>query len=578
MDCSLNIVNLIESNPITKLSNTYNSRLLNKIKDNFDEYQQQMFVTSFYCYLNYNPNTDYVIDLDNVWQWLGYCQKAMAKRTLEKYFYAEKDYKISICRSADRDKEHHGGQNREQIMLTVQTFKMFCIKAGTKKANEIHEYFVKLETLLHEVLQEETDELKQQLTQEKNEKGEIQNQLTETQEENKLLQTKSKIPMIYIYNTNMLLEKPELKIGYTINLHSRIRPYKQVCKHGKVEFTIEVLNFNIRTVENFIHEILKKYSIKDEVFQMEVEEAKMMILRIVNTLKLTDISKEEERQVKLSKLYEHELEVIDNQPCEKKSTCEMGTQTDEYFPNNIVVTNSEQIDEKTQSFERFISNHCIVRTDVEVSTTDIIGQYRIISQISSKEIYHSFKHYLDTRFKPARLKHQNDKSIIMGYQGVTLREIEYKKNVIPSDVQNFIYHACVFSPSGKALFTDILEEYKKWKKNVQKPETGNEEQEIKKYLKETNYTVYTTIWAKNGGGQGYYGIFLKKEMDQIKTTSSTGKKVEKRMIDTNELLGTWETIAKAAEAEQICAAKMSRSIKLRTIFQDDYYFCNTIQK
>jgi hypothetical protein len=386
MDCSLNIVNLIESNPITKLSNTYNSRLLNKIKDNFDEYQQQMFVTSFYCYLNYNPNTDYVIDLDNVWQWLGYCQKAMAKRTLEKYFYAEKDYKISICRSADRDKEHHGGQNREQIMLTVQTFKMFCIKAGTKKANEIHEYFVKLETLLHEVLQEETDELKQQLTQEKNEKGEIQNQLTETQEENKLLQTKSKIPMIYIYNTNMLLEKPELKIGYTINLHSRIRPYKQVCKHGKVEFTIEVLNFNIRTVENFIHEILKKYSIKDEVFQMEVEEAKMMILRIVNTLKLTDISKEEERQVKLSKLYEHELEVIDNQPCEKKSTCEMGTQTDEYFPNNIVVTNSEQIDEKTQSFERFISNHCIVRTDVEVSTTDIIGQYRIISQISSKEI------------------------------------------------------------------------------------------------------------------------------------------------------------------------------------------------
>jgi len=78
--------------------------------------------------------------------------------------------------------------------------------------------------------------------------------------------------------------------------------------------------------------------------------------------------------------------------------------------------------------------------------------------------------------------------------------------------------------------------------------------------------------------RGYYGIFLKKEMDQIKTTSSTGKKVEKRMIDTNELLGTWETIAKAAEAEQICAAKMSRSIKLRTIFQDDYYFCNTIQK
>jgi hypothetical protein len=51
------------------------------------------------------------------------------------------------------------------------------------------------------------------------------------------------------------------------------------------------------------------------------------------------------------------------------------------------------------------------------------------------------------------------------------------------------------------------------------------------------------------------------------------KKVEKRMIDTNELLGNWETIAKAAESENMCAAKMSRSIKNRVIFQGDYYFC-----
>ena len=574
MESSLNIVQLIENNPITKLTNTYNSRLLEKIQHDFTESQQQLFISSFYCYLNYHPTADFVIDLDNVWQWLEFTQKIAAKRLLEKHFNIDKDYKILLCHQTKQEKGQHGGHNKDIIMLSIQTFKMFCIKAGTKKANEIHEYFVKLETLLHDVLQEETDELKQQLEQKNNEKEEIQNQLTETQKENKLLQTKSKIPMIYIYNTNILLEKPELKIGYTINLHSRIRPYKQVCKHGKVEFTMEVLNFNVRTVENFIHEILKKYSIKDEVFQMEVEEAKMMILRIVNTLKLSDISNGGERQVKLTQLYENELVVVDNQPREKIATCEIGTQTDEYFPNNIVISNSEQIDEKIQSFEKFISDHCIVRTDVEVATTDIIGQYRIITQTSSREIYHSFKHYLDTRFKPARLKHQNEKNVVMGYQGITLREIEYKKSVEGGDVQNFIYHACVFSPSGKALFADILEEYKKWKKNVQKPETGNEEQEIKKYLKQTDYTVYTTIWAKNGGGQGYYGIFLKKEMDQIKTTSSTGKKVEKRMIDTNELLGTWETIAKAAEAEQICAAKMSRSIKSRTIFQGDYYFSN----
>lgn len=36
---SLDIVNLIEKNPIIKLSNTYNNKILLKIKENFTETQ-----------------------------------------------------------------------------------------------------------------------------------------------------------------------------------------------------------------------------------------------------------------------------------------------------------------------------------------------------------------------------------------------------------------------------------------------------------------------------------------------------------------------------------------------------------
>ena len=39
------------------------------------------------------------------------------------------------------------------------------MKAGTKKADEIHDYFIKLEFILHEILQEESSELKLQLEQ-----------------------------------------------------------------------------------------------------------------------------------------------------------------------------------------------------------------------------------------------------------------------------------------------------------------------------------------------------------------------------------------------------------------------------
>ena len=88
----LNIVELIEKNPITKLSNNYNNKLLNKIKEKFTEEQQKLFVSSFYCYLNYDKNKDFVVDLDNVWKWLGFNQKYNALRVLEKNFILDKDY------------------------------------------------------------------------------------------------------------------------------------------------------------------------------------------------------------------------------------------------------------------------------------------------------------------------------------------------------------------------------------------------------------------------------------------------------------------------------------------------------
>ena len=89
----LNIVELIENNPISKLSKEYNNKLLNKIKENFTGFEQQLFVSSFYCYLNYDKNLDFVIDLDNVWKWMGFSSKFTSMRILEKNFKLNIDYK-----------------------------------------------------------------------------------------------------------------------------------------------------------------------------------------------------------------------------------------------------------------------------------------------------------------------------------------------------------------------------------------------------------------------------------------------------------------------------------------------------
>lgn len=66
-------------------------------------------------------------------------------------------------------------------------------------------------------------------------------------------------------------------------------------------------------------------------------------------------------------------------------------------------------------------------------------------------------------------------------------------------------------------------------------------------------------------------MLLKSDEHKYKTTSSTGKKVQKIELDSGNILGSWDTIAKAAEFEHISAAKMSRSIKNKIIFNDYYY-------
>ena len=160
---SINIVNLIEKNPIMKLGDTYNNKLLIKIKENFTEIEQQIFISSFYCYLNYHQTNDFVIDLDDIWNWLGFQQKYHAKHLLEKNFIINTDYKILLPNIRDQPKIGRGGHNRSSIVLNIKSFKRLCIKSETKKAKEIHEYFLKLEELLYQVIHDESTELKLQL-------------------------------------------------------------------------------------------------------------------------------------------------------------------------------------------------------------------------------------------------------------------------------------------------------------------------------------------------------------------------------------------------------------------------------
>ena len=248
MDASLNIVDLIENNPITRLSNTYQHKLLNKIKANFSENAQHMFVASFYCYLKHDAKNDFVVDLDNVWRWLGFATKQKAKDLLEKQFTIEINYKLLLNPQVKQKEDTRGGHNREIIMLNVETFKRFCLKAGTKKADEIHDYYIKLEETLHEVLQEESAELKLQLEEKTNA---LATQITLSEKEKEKLREKTILEQFpkntqcvyYGLIDNVATNQEKLiKFGNSNDLRARVRSHKDTYTNFRLVNAFKVDN------------------------------------------------------------------------------------------------------------------------------------------------------------------------------------------------------------------------------------------------------------------------------------------------------------------------------------------------
>ena len=224
-----NIVDLIENNPISKLSTTYQNTLLTKIQAKFTDTEQQLFVASFYGFLKYDATNEFVIDLDDVWRWLDFSTKQKSKMLLEAQFVKDKDYIILLNLQVKQSEHIRGGHNKEIFMLNVSTFKRFCLKAGTKKADAIHDYYIKLEELLHEVVQEESTELKTQLEQNQIQLDKSEKTAEKIREKTLLEHFGRNTQCVYYGSIDNLSDTNEklLKFGNSNNLAGRVAQHRE---------------------------------------------------------------------------------------------------------------------------------------------------------------------------------------------------------------------------------------------------------------------------------------------------------------------------------------------------------------
>lgn len=285
---ALNIVELIENNPITRLSGTYQNKLLTKIKNNFTDTEQQLFVASFYCFLNYSQRNDFVINLDNIWKWLGFSSKYNSKRLLEKNFKLDIDYKILLLQNAEQDIYTHGGNNKETILLTIRTFKLFCLKAGTEKASQIHEYYIKMEETLQEVIQEESDELKLQLENKDKELEKKDKEKDKIREKTLIEQFPNNAQCVYYGIIDNLSQSGEklIKFGNSNNLKNRVVRHKDTYSNFTLVNAFKVENK--LQIENAIKEnqILNKRQ-----RELTINNKKYIELLNIDGLSFTELDK-----------------------------------------------------------------------------------------------------------------------------------------------------------------------------------------------------------------------------------------------------------------------------------------------
>ena len=251
---TIDIVALVKNNPLTRLTSDYGSKIIQKIQQKFNSGDQQMFVANFYCYLNYDQKNDFVIDLDRIWKWLGYTRMDNCKSVLIKHFKENEDYTIEKAAPEDTGAAFLGGagMNKEFTSMTIKCFKKLCLKSRTEKSDQIHEYYINLEEMMNELVDEQTTELRNKLSIKDQESKSLKEQLalkdqqignTSFKNQQDLLLKHSKKRGLYIISVENVA-----KFGITIDINSRFITHKNEISENIV------LMYFLETVYNQVIE------------------------------------------------------------------------------------------------------------------------------------------------------------------------------------------------------------------------------------------------------------------------------------------------------------------------------------
>lgn len=265
-----------------KLTLNFQSKLLSKMHEIFTEEEEQWYVANLYIHINRDRLITYPINLESVYGMIGFAHKKNAKRTLENNFMEGRDYKIFLeaavvsGEAASSSKKNGGaGLNKETIMLTVEAFKALCMMAKTKKGPEIRAYYIKLETIMNALVDEERIENEKLLLQKDIETQKlIEMKNLEIEAVKAKLKNQQPISMLYIGH-NPVIEHLH-KIGITDDALIRQESHRSSNPQFKYLFTIETEHAS--KIEFIVKLLLKPFKVvKPEWYSVTYHQIKKVV-------------------------------------------------------------------------------------------------------------------------------------------------------------------------------------------------------------------------------------------------------------------------------------------------------------
>jgi phage anti-repressor protein len=478
---TINFKELVK-NSTTTFSLDLQTKLVQYLNDEFTEQEQQWYIANLFIYMNYHPTNDYPINLDNVYNMLGFANKGNAMKTIKSNFVEDEDYKKQLFHTeklVQNGKTLGGsGLNKETVMLNIDTFKNLCMLVKTDKGKQIRKYYVKLENIYNKLIKEEIEDQQKQLEQTQKEL-----QITKKQ-----LETKTKLAVkrwyeqepghvIYGYKSYSNDEQSKflITIGKSQNIKRRESEYMTCNPSGNMFYIRRCYNSDL--AERVIHHILDKFREErnKEWFDISEELTVYVIDTICDFLDMFINCSEKLPELQIK-------EFLNELPIPKFDSTFQSTTEETYIPEIVY-------NENMKNYDLFIEEFCERNENSETLPYELTSAYRIWSKcVLTNEDRREFKAYLTNNFTiQDKYYHKT------GLRHKMVMNIKLKKlQFIPDDMESltnyekYCMESCSVDYMYKINISEFIYNYTIWMQENGFPNftiKSREIQEIKDYFK-----------------------------------------------------------------------------------------------